>query len=343
MTIRLTKFIAAMFFGLCSIANAGNWQALPDKAPEPKDNPGTADKIALGKMLYFDPRLSSTGTISCNSCHNVMLGGDDNRPFSAGIEGQLGGRSAPTVWNAAFSQVQFWDGRAASLEAQAKGPVTNPVEMGMKNWKEVVARLNKIPGYKVAFKKAFGKDATISEDNAAKAIAAYERTLITPDSPYDRYVKGDKSALSARQVRGMELFAETGCQSCHSGAAFNGQTLGGEGFYAKFPTFADNAYARKFNLAEDSGRFQVTGQETDRNMYKVPTLRNITLTAPYFHNGSVKTLKTAVQVMAKVQLNKSLNDVEAMEIVSFLTALEGQFPEQQLPQLPGYRGRTFTP
>ena len=204
---------------ISSISVASAWETLPTEAPEPADNKATEAKIELGKMLYHDPRLSSTGTVSCSSCHNTMLGGEDNRPNSMGVNGQTGGRSAPTVWNAAFNAVQFWDGRAASLEDQAAGPVTNPIEMGMKSWDDVVARLESIEGYQKAFDAAFGS-VLISKDNATKAIAAYERTLITPNSPYDKYVSGDSSALTAQQVRGMEKMAELGCTGCHSGPAF---------------------------------------------------------------------------------------------------------------------------
>ena len=185
----------------------GAWQPLPDSAPAPADNPTTADKVELGKMLYFDPRLSSTGTVSCFSCHNVMEGGDDHMTTSAGVHGLKGGRNAPTVWNSAFHSVQFWDGRAPSLEEQAKGPPVNPIEMGMANLDAVIDRVRHIPGYKPYFERAFGAGDVVTMDNAAKAIAAYERTLITPGSAYDRYAKGDKQALTAQQVRGMETFA----------------------------------------------------------------------------------------------------------------------------------------
>ena len=201
-----------------SVVYAADWQALPDVAPSPKDNPTTPEKVELGKMLFFDPRFSSTGTVSCFSCHNVMEGGDDHRPTSIGVHGQVGGRNSPTVWNSAFHSVQFWDGRAASLEEQSKGPPVNSVEMGMKDLDATIQRLRDIPGYQPYFEKAFGSGDVINVDNAAKAVAAYERTLITPDSPYDLYVKGDKKAMNEQQVRGMETFASLGCTACHSGA-----------------------------------------------------------------------------------------------------------------------------
>ncbi len=310
-------------------------QALPTKAPAPADNPTTKEKVELGKMLYHDPRLSSSGTVSCASCHNTMLGGDDNRGGSVGVGGQVGGRSAPTVWNAAFNKVQFWDGRAASLEEQAAGPVTNPIEMGMKSWDDVVARLEKIDGYQKAFSKVFGKD-SISKDNATKAIAAYERTLITPNSPYDKYVKGKKSAMTAQQVRGMKKAVELGCTGCHSGPAFNGA-----GTFQKFPTIKNGYFEAQYDLSDDKGLAEVTGKEDDENYWKVPTLRNIALTAPYFHNGKVKTLDRAVQLMAKLQLGVDLEDNDIEDIVAFLHALTGEFPKQEMPKLPGLDDKTF--
>lgn len=324
-------------------AFAYDWQALPDKAPEPADNPTTPAKVELGRMLYFDPRFSKTGTVSCNSCHNLMLGGDDNRDFSMGVHGETGARSSPTVWNAAFASSQFWDGRAATLEEQAKGPVANPVEMGMSDVEEAMDLVRAIPGYKPYFERAFGTENPMTVDNAARAVAAFERTMITPNSPYDRFVKGDKNALDAQQQRGMNAFAEVGCVSCHSGAAFNGPSLPpGTGFFIKFPTFTDNSYVEKYHLTADKGRADVTGQEADAGLFKVPTLRNVALTAPYFHNGSVRTLNEAVRVMGKTQLNRDLSDAQVSDIAAFLNALTGEFPEQTLPRLPGTPGWTLT-
>ncbi len=325
--------IAAALASPVSVAFA--LEALPTQAPAPTDNPTTPAKVELGKMLYHDPRLSSTGTVSCASCHNVMAGGEDNRPNSMGVNGQTGGRSAPTVWNSAFNKVQFWDGRAESLEAQAAGPVTNQIEMGMKSWDEVVARLNKIEGYQKAFAAAFGGNA-ISKDTATKAIAAYERTLITPNSPYDKYAGGDKSALNNQQARGLNKVQELGCTNCHSGPAFNGPST-----FQKFPMFSNGMYQAKYKFAKDLGVAEVSKKAEDEHLFKVPTLRNIALTAPYFHNGSVKTLDEAVKVMGKLQLNKDLSEEEIADIVAFLNALTGEFPEQKMPQLPPTPGLTF--
>lgn len=320
------------FAGSTSVALS---QSLPSKAPAPADNPTTPQKVTLGQMLYHDPRLSSSGTVSCASCHNTMLGGEDNRGGSVGVEGQVGGRSAPTVWNAAFNEVQFWDGRAASLEEQAAGPVTNPIEMGMKDWDQVVVRLKGIEGYQEAFEKVFGSD-SISKDNATKAIAAYERTLITPNSPYDKYVDGKKSAMTNQQIRGMNKAVEIGCTGCHSGPAFNGP-----GVFQKFPVISNGYLEAQYDFKDDKGLAEVTGKKEDEHMWKVPTLRNITLTAPYFHNGKVKSLKRAVKLMAKMQLDKALSKDEIDDIVAFLDALTGEFPKQKMPVLPGTPGATF--
>ncbi|MDE2234262.1 MAG: c-type cytochrome [Gammaproteobacteria bacterium] len=327
-------FLFAAVFTTAPVA-AVEWQALPDTAPQPSYNPSTPAKVDLGMMLYFDPRLSSTGTVACFSCHSVMEGGDDHRPVSMGVHGLKGGRNAPTVWNAAFNSVQFWDGRAATLEDQAKGPIANPVEMGMADVGLAVNRVRKITGYKPYFDAAFGAGDNITVDNIAKAIAAYERTLITPGSAYDRFVKGDKAALTAEQQRGMQEFVSVGCVSCHSGPMFDGPTLPvGTGFYMKFPVYPSSSYVAKYHLTADSGRYQVTKNPADRNVWRVPTLRNLVYTAPYMHNGSVKSLEEAVRVMASTQLNHTLSEQQAREIVAFLTSLSGAFPQQCLPRLP---------
>jgi len=324
-----------------SIAMA-EWQALPEVAPAPANNPTTPEKVELGKALFFDPRISSTGTVSCNSCHNVMAGGDDNRATSMGVHGKQGGRSAPTVWNAAFYSTQFWDGRANTLEDQAIGPMTNPIEMGMKDHDTVMTRLKKIPGYKTMFDKAFGND-DMTIDQTAKAIAAYERTLITPNSAYDKFVKGDKKALTNQQQKGMKLFADIGCTTCHSGPAFNGQqgVEIGTPVLMKFPTFENNSYVKQYNFMADKGREEATKNKADANMFRTPTLRNIALTAPYFHNGTVNELNTAIKVMAKTQLNRDLQDTEVNNIAAFLNSLTGEFHAQYAPRLPATKGTTL--
>jgi len=323
---------------LLATAPALALEAIPDRVPTPMDNPISSAKVELGKQLYFDPRLSIDGTVSCNSCHNVMASGTDSRPTSVGINGQRGGRNAPTVWNAALLTTQFWDGRAATLEDQAKGPPLNPIEMGMPSEQAVVDRLESIPGYKAQFEAIFGK---VSYDNMAKAIATYERTLITVNSPFDRHMKGDKTAMSKKAIKGMQRFNDIGCSGCHSGTNFAGPALAtGEGFFQKFPLH-DNPLIARYDLTKDKGRYEVTKERADINTWRVPSLRNIATTAPYFHNGAVKSLDEAVRVMAASQLDKQLSDDEIGEIVAFLEALTGEFPAQTMPRLPGISGSSL--
>lgn len=318
------------------------FEVLPKMPPIPKDNPTTTLKITLGKQLYFDPRLSLTGAISCNSCHNVMAGGDDNLPVSFGVGAKTGTRSSPTVWNAAFNTVQFWDGRAQSLEEQAKGPIHNPVEMGMPSLQTAADRLKKIPGYVSQFQKAFGGSDPVNGDNIAKAIATYERTLLTPNAPADRFLSGDKKAMSLEAQRGMKLVESTGCTTCHMGPNYNAPAglAMGQGFFQKFPVNAGTEYETKYKLTADLGRAEETKKNADSHLWRVATWRNIALTAPYFHNGSVKTLPEAVRVMAKTQLNKTLADGDVNSIVAFLNALTGELPKQQIPLLPTTPGTT---
>jgi cytochrome c peroxidase len=328
--------LGSAFLAAASVAAAsGTWQPLPDVAPAPANNLTTPTKVELGKMLYFDTRLSSSGNVSCFSCHNVMEGGDDHRPTSIGVHGHVGGRNAPSVWNAAFLSSQFWDGRAATLEDQAKGPPANPIEMGMPNLDAVISRIRNIPGYKPYFEKAFGTGDVVTMDNAAKAIAAYERTLITPHSAYDKYAKGDAKALTAQQERGLTTFAGVGCTSCHQGPTFSGPALPvGTAFFMKFPTFPDSPYVARYDFLSDAGRASVTKNDDDKNVWRVPGLRNLVYTAPYFHNGLVHTIDEAVRVMAGTQLNQTLSDVQVADIVAFLETLSGPFPAQEMPRLP---------
>lgn len=207
--------IIVMMLG-CAQLSAQDLAVLPETASRDGD---TQEKIELGKKLYFDPRLSATGTVSCNSCHNLMEGGDDGRATSMGVDGLTGPRNAPTVWNSAFQASQFWDGRSATLEEQAKGPMVADVEMGMLGHDQVIRRIKDIPGYVSEFEAAFGKDDGVTIENAVDAIAAFERTLITPNSALDRYLAGDKQAMNDTQVRGMKLFESIGCTECHSGPA----------------------------------------------------------------------------------------------------------------------------
>jgi len=337
----MKRLLTIMILSMMSpYTHATPWKVIPSRIHAPSDNITTNVKVDLGKMLFMDPRFSSTGTISCNTCHNLMEGGDDSRRVSMGVHGKTGGRNAPTVWNAALQSVQFWDGRAASLEEQAKGPVTNPVEMGMKDLKTAMERVKKIPGYKPLFEKAFGTDGMTIE-NAAKAVAAFERTLVTPNSRFDKLLKGNRNALNEQEVRGMKMFDSIGCFSCHSGAAFSGpKQKSSVGNYAKFPTH-ENSYIAKYKLAEDKGRAEATGKDEDRSFFRVPTLRNITDTAPYFHNGSVNDLSEAVRIMGKSQLNKDLTEKEVADLVAFLGTLTGEYPKISMPRLPASPGSSI--
>jgi len=314
------------------------FQPLPTQPPQPADNPVSDAKRDLGRLLYFDPRLSFTGLMSCNSCHNVFEGGDDGQPRSVGALGVAGKRSAPTLWNVAYQTVYFWDGRAPSLEAAIKEQLLSRTEMGMPNEATLVARVRAIAAYRQRFAEAFAGGA-VSDDNIAKALASYIRTLVTPDGPFDRYLKGDSQAISAAAQRGFREYVETGCASCHFWVNFSGPVPGlafqmGEGFYELFPNYVGTEYDEKYRLLEDLGRFLVTGDPGNTYMWRVPSLRNIAETAPYFHNGSVATLEEAVRVMAKTQLNKDLDVRQLADIVAFLKTLSGEFPEQTVPVLP---------
>ena len=284
------------------------WRALPDVAPAPPWNPTTPEKVALGQRLFHDPALSGNRKISCSSCHDVRKGaGEDHRSTSLGIGGQVGSRNAPTVWNAAFQSALFWDGRAASLEEQAKGPPVNPREMGMPSLAAVAERIRSDKSYREPFAKAFGADKPITIDRIVAAIAAYERTLITPDSPYDRFVRGDENALSPTQLRGMALFQSVGCIYCHSGPNFSGASL----FDAKpaalrlFPVFTSSTYVARYRLTKDVG---VNAPGSKQGVWRIPSLRNVELTAPYFHNGSVDNLPEAVRIMATVQRGRTITN-----------------------------------
>lgn len=302
------------------------FQPIPSSPPELPGNPSTPAKIELGKMLYFDPRLSASHAISCNSCHNIGLGGADAEPTSIGHRWQHGGRNAPTVLNAVFNKAQFWDGRAKDLEAQAGGPMINPVEMASPT-PHVSEQLKGIPGYRGAFTKAFPGDSdSISLANVQKAIAVFEATLTTPDSAFDQFLKGDPSALTPTQKDGLALFMDKGCSACH-----NGINVGG-GMYAPFGVVEKPG--AEFLPRGDKGRFMVTKTPSDEYVFKVPTLRNITLTAPYFHTGKSWDLKQAVAVMGSSQLGVKLSDDEVDKIVVFLGSLTGKQPDVTYPILP---------
>jgi cytochrome c peroxidase len=302
------------------------FKPIPSAAPALPGNAATPEKLLLGKMLYFDPRLSASHAISCNSCHNVGLGGVDSQETSIGHHWQRGGRNAPTVFNAVFNTAQFWDGRAKDLEAQAGGPMVNPIEMASPT-AHVAEQLSAIPGYVIAFKNAFpGESAPVTLGNAQKAIAVFEATLITPNAAFDKFLGGQSDALTAQQKSGLKLFMDKGCAACH-----NGINVGG-GMYAPFGV-VEKPDASLLPPG-DAGRFVVTKAEGDKYVFKVPTLRNITLTAPYFHTGKSWDLRQAVAVMAKSQLGGNLTGDEIDLIVSFLDSLTGQQPSVVYPTLP---------
>lgn len=294
------------------------FEPLPATAEHPADNPGTPERIDLGHRLFFEPKLSRSGIISCNTCHVVGAAGVDARAVAIGEGARTGPRNSPTVFNAAFLMAQFWDGRAPTLEEQAKGPIQAHVEMDLTP-EEAVQRLRDT-GYLPHFEAAFpGEADPLTFDNLARAIAAFERTLITPGAPFDLYLEGDTSALTAQQKQGLALFQSGGCVGCH-----NGVLLGG------------NSYAAFSHVegSTDIGRAAVTGRDEDRYVFRVAPLRNVALTAPYFHDGSASTLHDAVSIMGQVQLNRRFNEEEVEALVAYLESLTGEFPLVAHPHLP---------
>jgi len=307
-------------------AAQARFKPIPATAPELPDNPATPAKVELGTMLYFDPRLSASHAISCSSCHNVGLGGGDAQETSLGHRWQRGGRNAPTVLNAVFNTAQFWDGRAKDLEQQAGGPLVNPIEMASAP-DHVAEQLAAIPGYVAAFGKAFpGDSQPVTLPNAQKAIALFEATLITPNARFDKYLNGDPSALSATEKDGLRVFMDKGCAGCHTGINLGGTR------YAPFGVM-ENPGAELLP-PEDKGRFAVTKTVMDEYVYKVPTLRNIALTAPYFHTGRAWDLRQAVAVMGVSQLGATLSDAETEAVTAFLETLTGDQPRILHPILP---------
>ena len=281
---------------------------LPEKMPgSEKDTP---ELISLGKKLYMDVALSENNTQSCNTCHNILdkNGGVDNKKTSPGAFGKNGDRNSPTVLNAGFHVAQFWDGRAKDLFAQAKGPILNPVEMAMPREKVVEEKIGAIEGYKELFEKAFPGSGSITYDNIAIAIAAFERTLRTTDR-FDDFIAGNHKALTEKEQKGLETFITTGCSSCHNGALFGGKM------------FMKMGVVNPYENTEDTGKFKVTGQESDKYIFKVPSLRNVALTAPYYHDGGAPTLEEAVKQMAWLQLGKKLEAEDVSNITAFLNSL----------------------
>lgn len=301
------------------------WEALPVVAPSPDTNPSTQAKIELGRKLFNDQRLSFDQTLSCASCHGLFdAAGADARATAVGISQQSGPRNTPTVWNSAFQAELFWDGRADSLEDQAKGPLLNPIEMGMPSYESVVNRVTEQAGYRDLFDDAFGADTEINIDRIADAIAAYERTLITPDTPYDRFVQGDLNALSPAQIRGMALFESMGCVQCHSGPNFSAASLfDGQVPRRIFPV-NPTAYEQQYDLLVSMG-----DQIKTRGVWRVPSLRNVALTGPWFHNGSVDDLAEVVSIMASVQLGWSGHYLMWSDTDRAITEIDRPVPSDQ--------------
>ncbi len=291
---------------------------------ESKDNPITEEKVKLGRMLYFEKRLSKNHDISCNSCHDLASFGDDGKDFSDGHKGQKGGRNAPTVYNAALHTKQFWDGRAATVEEQAGGPILNPGEMAMKDEKAVLDTLKSMPEYVDAFKAAFPDDKDpVTYDNLKKAIGAFERKLVTP-SAWDKFLAGDKKALSDEQKRGFVAFVDAGCTACHNGAGVGGGSFQKLGAVKPWPN------------QKDQGKFEVTKSDDDKMQFKVASLRNAEHTAPYFHDSSAKSLDEAIKLMGRHQLGKELTADQVGPIVAWIKALSGTVPTEYVkePELP---------
>lgn len=311
------------------------FKPIPASAPELAGNKATPEKLKLGHMLYFEPRLSSSQLISCQTCHNVGLAGADLQETSTGHGWQKGPRNSPTTYNAVFNTAQFWDGRAKDLAEQSKGPVQASVEMN-NTPEKVIEMLNSIPEYVELFKKAFpGEKVAVTFDNMAKAIEIFEATLLTPNDPFDRFMGGDNAALSATQKQGLELFINRGCVGCHDGV-----NLGGTGYFPFGVVEKPNAEL----LPEgDKGRFQVTNTAADEYVFRSPALRNVALTYPYFHTGKVWDLNTAVEIMSSSQLGMDLNKEEAAKITSFLRALTGEQPVIEHPLLPPSTSKTPQP
>jgi cytochrome c peroxidase len=335
--------VAALFLLLTPVPSAadelmtrsqGMFKPIPDKAPVLSSNPATPEKLELGRMLYFDPRLSASQLISCNTCHNIGIGGIDFQETSIGHQWQKGPRNSPTVLNAVFNIAQFWDGRAQDLKEQAKGPLVAAIEMGNKP-EEVIKTVKSMPGYRALFSKSFpGEAEPVTLDNIARAIEIFEATLITPDAKFDQYLKGMESALTETEKQGLQLFMDKGCAACHGGI-----NMGGTGY---FP-FGVVEKPKQEITRGDTGRFKVTGAQSDQYVFKSPSLRNIALTPPYFHSGKVWSLKAAVQIMGSAQLGIAMNEDEARKIVAFLETATGLQPKVEYPILPAPADATPQP
>ncbi|HNB67507.1 cytochrome-c peroxidase [Accumulibacter sp.] len=313
-----TLVICLSMLGSYTLASAAADEPIQPIAPAKITNPAM---VELGKKLYFDPRLSKSGFISCNSCHNLSMGGSDNLKSSIGHNWQKGPINSPTVLNSSLNLAQFWDGRAKDLKAQAGGPIANPGEMAFTH-ELAVAVLQSIPGYAAEFRQVFGSD-KVDIDRITQAIAAFEETLATPNSRFDQWLKGNRKALSKSELEGYALFKDSGCVACHNGSAVGGNSFQKMGVVEPY---------KASSPAE--GRVAVTGKDADRFSFKVPTLRNVELTYPYFHDGAADTLSEAVDTMGRVQLGRKFSPEENAKIVAFLKTLTGEQPRFRLPLLP---------
>ncbi len=318
--MKLSKTILSLVISATLSAPATAMADEPIQPIQPASGINTT-QAELGKKLFFDPRLSRSGFISCNSCHNLSMGGTDNLKTSIGHKWNQGPINSPTVLNSSLNIAQFWDGRARDLKEQAGGPIANPGEMAS-NHEIAVKVLQSIPGYRKEFKAAFGTE-HIDIDKVTQAIAEFEKTLKTPDSRFDLWLKGDKNALNETELAGYQLFKETGCTACHYGEAVGGTSFQKMGLVQPYKT--DN---------KALGVYALTKNEADRYKFKVPTLRNVELTYPYFHDGGAQTLSEAVSTMAKIQLGKDMQKEQVDKIVAFLKTLTGKQPQFALPILP---------
>ena len=318
-----TRFVPLALAAAAAFVAAGavaqNQEPIQPIAPAKQIDLGM---VELGKKLYFDPRLSKSGFISCNSCHNLSMGGTDNIRTSIGDKWQQGPINAPTVLNSSLNVAQFWDGRAADLKAQAGGPIANPGEMAFTHTL-ALGVLESIPAYQREFKQVFGKD-KITINEVTLAIAEFEKTLVTPNSRFDQWLLGKKDALTADELAGYKLFKDSGCTACHNGPAVGGNSFQKMGIVEPY----------KGNTKGVEGRAGVTGKDADRFNFKVPTLRNVEMTYPYFHDGAANTLTEAVDVMGRLQLGKKFSKDENAKIVSFLKTLTGDQPAFMMPILP---------
>jgi len=334
----LTLFLSASFLsGQDALLQKAQraFKPIPASPPQMKSNPSSPAKVTLGRMLFFDPRLSSSWLISCNTCHNLSLGGVDMLETSIGHGWQKGPRNSPTVLNAVLNIAQFWDGRAKDLKEQAMGPVQAAVEMNSTP-ERTVRTLRSIPGYVESFKQAFpGEADPVTFENMARAIEVFEATLLTPRGRFDAYLTGKTDAITADEKQGLELFLSKGCVSCHGGV-----NLGGTGY---FPFGVVEKPGADVLPPMDKGRFAVTSTASDEYVFKSPSLRNIALTAPYFHSGKVWDLEQAVAIMGSAQLGATLNASETASIVHFLKTLTGEQPRMEYPILPPHTASTPLP